>query len=59
MCVVVANDLESILSLIEELAKTEESYGHILRDGGYVEVTKRFINGCRAAAEAGEPLVFH
>jgi len=27
-------------------------------DGGYVAVVKQFIAGCRAAAEAGEPLVF-
>lgn len=58
MCVVVANELESILPLVEDLATKHEVHGHILRDGGYVAVTKRFIEGCRKAAAENEPLVF-
>lgn len=59
MCTVVADELASILPKIEELAKTEDVAGHILRDGGFVAVTMRFINGCRLAAELNEPLEFH
>lgn len=58
MCKAVADELEAILPNVEELAKTEQSYGHILRDGGWVEVTKRFIEGCRMAHEQNEPLEF-
>jgi hypothetical protein len=58
ICVMVANDLESILPNITELESKEEAHGHILRDGGYVEVTKRFIAGCRLANERNEPLEF-
>lgn len=57
MCVVVANELEEILPKIEAL--NEEAHGHIERDGGFVEVTKRFIAGCRLAAERNEPLEFY
>lgn len=58
MCNIIANELESILPLIEKRAETHESYGHILRDGGFVAVTKRYINGCRKAVELNEPLVY-
>lgn len=59
MCRKIANELEAILPRIEELAKTEESRGHILRDGGYVEVTKKFIAGCKIAAKRRQKLKFH
>lgn len=58
MCKIVADELEAILPQVEELAKSEQSYGHILRDGGWVEVTKQFIEGCRLAHERNEPLEF-
>lgn len=58
LCSVVANDLDNILPLIEELAKSEPAHGHILRNGGFVEVTKQFIIGCRLASERNEPLEF-
>ncbi|RYI30558.1 hypothetical protein EVU96_09080 [Bacillus infantis] len=58
MCKVVADELESILPYVEERARTIEAHGHILRDGGYVAVTKRFIEGCRLAHERNEPLEF-
>lgn len=58
MCKLIADEMESILPHVEKLAETEEAYGHILRDGGYVEVAKRFIEGCRLAHELNEPLEF-
>jgi hypothetical protein len=58
MCKIVADELEGILPHVEQLAKTEEVFGHLLRDGGYVEVTKRFIEGCRLAHKRSEPLEF-
>ena len=57
MCVKVADDLESILPKIEALGST--AAGHIAARGGYVEVVRKFIAGCREAAAAGEPLDFH
>lgn len=56
MCAKVADELEALLPDIERVAPPDG--GHIGRDGGYVAVTKRFIDGCRAAAAAGEPLTF-
>ncbi|WP_223837437.1 hypothetical protein [Bacillus swezeyi] len=41
MCKIVADELEAILLYVEELAKKEMSYGHILRDGGYIVSTKQ------------------
>ncbi len=58
MCQVVADELENILPNIEELANTEQATGHILGNGGYVEVTKQFIEGCRLAYKNEEPLRF-
>lgn len=58
MCKVVADELETILPKAEELAKLEEAHGHILHNGGYVQVTKDFIDGCRLAYEKNEPLEF-
>lgn len=52
-CAIVANDLEPLLDKM-----TWESHGHIARDGGYRAVLQRFIDGCRAAHAAGEPLLF-
>lgn len=57
MCVKVADEMEKLLPAIEGLGW--DSHGHIAARGGLVEVTKKFIAGCRAAAEAGEPLDFH
>lgn len=55
-CVLVANDLEAALPRIASLGW--HPYGHIALGGGYVAVTKKFIAGCRAAAEEGVPLTF-
>jgi hypothetical protein len=57
MCAVVADDLEDFaLPRVKKMAWV--SSGHIGRDGGYDAVLKKFIDGCRAAAAAGEPLEF-
>jgi hypothetical protein len=53
MCAVVANDLEPLLDKM-----TWEAHGHIARDGGFRAVLQRFIDGCRAAHAADEPLLF-
>lgn len=57
MCVHVADELEVLLPKIEALGWV--AGGSIAARGGFVEVTRQFIAGCRAAAAAGEPLVFH
>ncbi len=54
MCVKVANDLESLLPDMPE-----GGAGHIAARGGYREVLRKFIVGCRAAAAEGVPLDFH
>lgn len=54
MCVKVADDLESILPEMPE-----GGAGHIAARGGYREVLRKFIAGCRAAAAEGVPLGFH
>lgn len=56
MCVKVADDLEAILPKIESLKN--QGGGHIQARGGYAEVLKKFIAGCRLAAANNEPLVF-
>ncbi len=58
LCKIVADELEIILPNIEKLGKIEPAEGHILRDGGFVEVTKRFIKGCRDAHKNNEVLKF-
>lgn len=59
MCLKVANDLTDLLPEIEHIESVEEAHGHISARGGYVEVTKKFINGCLAAHKEGKPLDFH
>lgn len=56
MCVKVADDLEAILPKIEALA--DQGGGHIQYCGGFAEVLKKFIAGCRLAAHNNEPLLF-
>ena len=56
MCVKVANDLEQILPRVEAL--NWPATGHIEQAGGFVQVLKNFIDGCRLAAENDEPLTF-
>lgn len=58
LCKLVADDLEELMPKVVELAKTVPAYGHILGRGGWVEVTKYFIEGCRLAHERNEPLEF-
>lgn len=57
MCVKVADDLERLLPKMEALRW--ESFGHIAARGGFIEVVRKFIAGCRAAAAENEPLDFH
>ena len=56
MCTRVADDLETLLPRIEALGWPE--HGHIKARGGFSEVTKAFISGCRKAAANNEPLKF-
>ncbi len=55
-CLLVANDLESLLPAIDAQGL---GVGHIEHQGGYGAVARKFIAGCRAAAAAGETLDFH
>lgn len=57
MCVKVADDLEQLMPKMEALRW--ESHGHIAAGGGFLEMVRKFIAGCRAAAAANEPLDFH
>ena len=57
-CKLVADELEALLPKIEELAQTTPAGEHIEREGGYVAVTKKFIEGCRAAHANNENLYF-
>lgn len=50
-----ADALEALLPKLEN----PQDGGHIGARGGYVEVTKQFITGLRAAAAAGEDIDFH
>jgi hypothetical protein len=54
-CVKVANEIEALLPKLEAMGIGS---GHIERDGGYGAVARKFIAGCKDAAESGEPLVF-
>lgn len=56
MCVKVADDLEKILPAIAALP--DRGGGHIAARGGFAEVTRKFIAGCREAAKEGVPLEF-
>lgn len=53
-CRLVAEDLEKLLDEVSE----KYGGGHIARDGGVRAVLKKFIAGCRAAADAEEDLEF-
>lgn len=57
MCAKVADELEALLPNIEALGWRDG--GHIAARGGFVEVVRKFIAGCRAAAAAGESLGFY
>lgn len=56
MCVKVADELEELLPRVAQLNSV--AAGHLANAGGYVEVLKKFIAGCREAAAANEPLEF-
>ncbi len=50
-----ADEMEALLPHMDKLGS---GGGHIDRDGGFGNVTRMFIAGCRRAAEANEPLLF-
>jgi hypothetical protein len=54
-CRLIADDLEALLPKLDAMGM---GAGHIEARGGYGGVTRKFIAGCRAAAEADEPLGF-
>ena len=54
-CESVASDLEAILP---QVIAEGLGAGHIARGGGYGGVLRQFIDGCRRAAAADEPLEF-
>lgn len=56
VCKQMADELEVLLP---EIAKQGSGGGHIERDGGYVEVTKRYIAGCQLAYENNETMEYH
>ena len=55
-CVIVAGALEEVC---EKIDPEETGGGYIWSQGGYVVVLRKFIAGCRLAAELGEDLEFH
>jgi hypothetical protein len=50
---------DALEGLLPELSKKEGLGGHIDARGGTVSVTKKFIDGLREAAAAGEDVDFH
>jgi len=58
LCGKLADELELLLPKIEELEGMFPAGGHIERNGGYAQVTKDFIAGCREAHSLNEPLEF-
>jgi hypothetical protein len=54
-CTKVADELESLLPEIEKYGM---GGGHISARGGYADVARKFIGGCREAAKSNEPLIF-
>ena len=57
-CKLLADELESILFHIKHLELNEPCSGQILNRGGYTQMTKDFIKGCRLAHQRNEPLEF-
>lgn len=56
VCKQMADEIEALLPEIE---KEGMGAGHIERDGGYIEVAKRYIAGCRLAYEKNETMEYH
>lgn len=54
-CKRIADEMEALLP---EIAKQGTGGGHLERDGGLEEVTKRFIAGCRDASAKKQKLTF-
>lgn len=51
-----ADALETLLPVLDKMG---DGGGHIARNGGFGQVTRDFIDGCRLAAERNEPLRFY
>lgn len=57
LCKHMADELEELLPNIEKL--DDGGAGHIERDGGFVAVTKKYIEGCRLAHSLNENLEYY
>ena len=55
-CALLADELTALLPFMDAWGL---GCGHIAQRGGYADVTRTFIQGCRRAAAANEPLEFH
>ena len=51
-----ADEMEVLLPALDAMG---DGGGHLARAGGYGAVARRWIAGCRRAAQAGEPLEFY
>lgn len=58
MCKMVADELESILPHIRALEEENPATDPIKNRGGYAQMTKDFIEGCREVHRKNEPLEF-
>lgn len=56
MCVKVADELEALLPILDEM---ESTGGHLDKFETMGNVARQFIAGCRAAADNNEPLEFY
>jgi len=56
ICAKLADELEALLPTLDTMG---EGGGHIVRDGGFGGMARKFIAGCRHAARDGEPLEFY
>lgn len=55
-CERIANEMEPLLPKLDAMGM---GAGHIASRGGYGEVCRKFIAGCREAARSNEPLEFY
>lgn len=59
VCRKLSTELIELLPKIQEYENKFGCFGHISRDGGYVLVTQRFIDGCNKAVENKKRLEFY
>jgi hypothetical protein len=55
-CLKVVKDLEPIIPRLEELGL---DWGNIQKNGGFAGTCRKFIDGCKLAAQSKEPLYFY